>query len=263
VPHAPVLLNEIGYGVLDQVRATRDALFALADALRSFSPRTIILSTPHNFFLENKIGVLTEPTLRGSFANFGFPEIKHKFENDLSLVSKLLNSPQTRKFLVPLESGELDHGALVFLDFFVRRGGSAKLVLLTASWGELKTFYDFGIALRDVLAQEDASYAYVASGDLSHCTRLTERGHFNEEGPLFDSLVIESVKKGSPEKLLNLDMRFLHRAEQCGVFSFLVAFGLSSDNASEGNVLSYEDPFGVGYLVGILRRNGCDFPLTT
>ena len=264
VPHAPVLLDEIGYGVLDQVRSTRDALFSLADALKNFSPQAIILSTPHNFFLENKIGILTKPTLRGSFRNFGFPQIKHEFENDVFLVSKLLRSPQTREFLVPLESDELDHGALVFLDFFVRRGGRSKLVLLTAAWGDLKTFYEFGIALRDVLAQEEkARYAYVASGDLSHCTRASERGPFHEEGPLFDSLVIESVKTGCPEKLLKLDMRFLHRAEQCGLFSFLVAFGLSSNGATEGKVLSYEDPFGVGYLVGILRKNGCDFPLTT
>lgn len=253
VPHPPIIVEEIGRGELGKVARTREALFRVADEIEEFAPRTLVLSTPHNTFIPGKIGVLTGDPLAGSFAPFGFPEGEHQFVNDLDLVKAMLAEPELSDFLSSLNSGELDHGALVFLDFLRRRGGDAKLVVLTASHGELDAFWRFGQALGKLLRAQEGRFVYVSSGDLSHCTRATPGRHYHAEGPEFDRIVMEAVRSASAEQLLKLDTAFVERAEQCGLYSFLVSFGLLAGESARGEVLSYEDPFGVGYLVGTLR----------
>ena len=253
VPHPPIIVEEIGRGELDRVARTREALFRVADEVKQFSPQTILLSTPHNTFIPGRIGLLTGDPLIGSFAPFGFPEGEHRFGNDRGLTEAMLADSELAGFLSPLDSGELDHGALVFLDFFRRREGDAKLVVFTASYGDLDAFWRFGQALGRFLRGREGRFVYVASGDLSHCTKSAPGRHYHAEGPEFDRIVAEAVQSASAESLLKLDTSFVERAEQCGLYSFLIAFGLFAGEKVRGEVLSYEDPFGVGYLVGMLR----------
>ncbi len=93
--------------------------------------------------------------------------------------------------------------------------------------------------------------AWIASGDMSH--RLKEDGPYglHPSGPKFDREFIERLKKKDVAGILNLKPRFVEEAGECGLRSFCMLLG-----ALEGakinwktEILSYEGPFGVGYLV--------------
>lgn len=97
--------------------------------------------------------------------------------------------------------------------------------------------------------------AWVASGDMSH--RLKEEGPYglHPSGPKFDKKFIELLKKKDVTGILNLNPRFVEEAGECGLRSFCMLLG-----ALEGakidwkpEILSYEGPFGVGYLVARLK----------
>jgi len=92
--------------------------------------------------------------------------------------------------------------------------------------------------------------ALIASGDLSH--RLKEDGPygFNPDGPKFDEKLRESLKKKDMETILELDETYPEAAE-CGLRSFVFLFGILEGSKIKYNaeILSYEGPFGVGYLV--------------
>jgi aromatic ring-opening dioxygenase LigB subunit len=92
---------------------------------------------------------------------------------------------------------------------------------------------------------------WVASGDMSH--RLKEDGPYglHPSGPKFDREFIERLKKKDVAGILNLPERLVEEAGECGLRSFCMLLG-----ALEGakinwkpEILSYEGPFGVGYLV--------------
>ncbi len=254
VPHPPIIVEEIGRGYLEQVRNTRTAMRLVAEEISHFSADLVLISTPHNAFIPNRVGVLTKEKLSGSFADFGFPNLRYDLEGDPNFVSTLLSHPETREFVTAVNSSELDHGTLVFVDFLKRAGASGKFAVLTATVGSLDFFYRFGAGLRKVLDESEGRFTYVASGDLSHCTRVTPGRNYHEEGPVFDKKVTEAVKNCDPVPLLDLDESFLSKAEQCGLYSFLICFGLFSGVGCSGEVLSYEDPFGVGYLVGSVKE---------
>jgi len=92
--------------------------------------------------------------------------------------------------------------------------------------------------------------AFIASGDLSH--RLKEDGPygFNADGPKFDQALIESLKKKDLETFLKLDELY-PEAGECGLrsFSFLLGSLETAQADWRAEILSYEGPFGVGYLV--------------
>ena len=52
--------------------------------------------------------------------------------------------------------------------------------------------------------------------------------------------------------MIDVDEGLRNRAGECGYRSILVALGGVDENLRDHQVLSYEGPFGVGYMVAVL-----------
>lgn len=248
VPHPPIILEEIGGEHTREAAQTCEAMKRLAGEMAQASPDTLVISSPHAQGGIGSVGVYTEPGLAGSFAEFGYPQLKYAFKNDLDLAAEVLS--QGGGFFEPVHTPKLDHGELVFLDYLQKAGCTPRLVVLSAVWGSPKSFYDAGKALGAVLRKHAGGVQYVASGDLSHSTRNTPGRRATPEGPKFDRIVAAAVEAADPKPLLALDEGFIRNAQQCGLCSFLVGFGVMDGAGAKGELYSYDDPFGVGYLVG-------------
>ena len=98
-------------------------------------------------------------------------------------------------------------------------------------------------------------FAWIASGDMSH--RLKEDGPYglHPSGPKFDKKLITLLKKKDIQGILNLPERFVEEAGECGLRSFSMLLGaLEASKATwKLEILTYEGPFGVGYLVADIR----------
>ena len=93
-------------------------------------------------------------------------------------------------------------------------------------------------------------FALIASGDLSHCLKEDGPYGFHPEGPNFDKDLIESLRKKDIDKILKLGDTY-PMAGECGLGSFSFLLGILEESGInyKPEILSYEDPFGVGYLV--------------
>ena len=96
----------------------------------------------------------------------------------------------------------------------------------------------------------DKKYGLIASGDLSHCLKHDGPYGFHSDGPKFDKALIEYLKKKDIENILKLDEMF-PEAGECGLRSFCFILGILEESGInwQPEILSYEYPFGVGYLV--------------
>lgn len=101
--------------------------------------------------------------------------------------------------------------------------------------------------------EKEKRYALIASGDLSHCLKDKGPYDFHPDGPKFDEALIENLKEKNIKNILTLDNQF-PEAGECGLRSFSFLLGLLEGQEAEWNpeILSYEGPFGVGYLVAKL-----------
>lgn len=102
----------------------------------------------------------------------------------------------------------------------------------------------------------NSKFAVIASGDLSHCLRADGPYGFNPDGPKFDKELIEALKKKDVETILKLNEMYPEAAE-CGLRSFCFLLGIleASKINWQPEILSYEGPFGVGYLVADFKLN--------
>jgi len=92
--------------------------------------------------------------------------------------------------------------------------------------------------------------AVIASGDCSH--RLREDGPygFHPMGPILDDAIQEGVREASADALLDIDRDVVAQGGECGLRSFI--FALAAVEPRQTDILSYEAPYGVGYLVATL-----------
>src|SRR5205085_5464764 len=75
---------------------------------------------------------------------------------------------------------------------------------------------------------------------------------YNPNAHLFDEEVVEAIRSGAPDQIVNIDQELRRAAGECGYRSMLVALGVIQDESTSTEVISYEAPFGVGYLVAQL-----------
>jgi len=101
-----------------------------------------------------------------------------------------------------------------------------------------------------VIKNSNSRFALVASGDLSH--RLKEDGPygFHPDGPEFDRDLRAALLNKDIETILGLDEKY-PEAGECGLRSFSFMLGILEASGTDWRAqeLSYEGPFGVGYLV--------------
>jgi len=97
---------------------------------------------------------------------------------------------------------------------------------------------------------KNKKYALISSGDMSHCLKEDGPYGFQPDGPKFDKELIESLKKKDIANILKLDDKY-PEAGECGLRSFCFVLGIldASGLDWQPGILSYEEPFGVGYLV--------------
>jgi len=125
--------------------------------------------------------------------------------------------------------------------------------------GKVKTFligletpefyFSEGKKLRGELFSAE-KLALIASGDLSHCLKEGGPYGFHPDGPKFDKALIDALKKKDIKTIFKLDDLY-PEAGECGLRSFCFLLGIleASGIKWQPEVLSYEGPFGVGYLV--------------
>jgi len=71
---------------------------------------------------------------------------------------------------------------------------------------------------------------------------------------VFDDEGVDALRSNEPQRIVDIDVNLRRLAGECGYRSMLVAIGASSELPLSCEVLSYEAPFGVGYLVAQLTN---------
>ncbi len=261
MPHPPIVIPEVGGAEVAHVDATLQSMRALGEKAALLDPETIVLLSPHSPLARYQMGVSQAATFRGSLAYFRAPQVRLQAAGDQQLAQALMEETAAHGIPVtatasPGEIVDLDHGVMVPLHFLaagLKR--PFKLVSLSFSYLDLEEHVRFGDAIGRALTTSPTRTLYVASSDLSHRLLRGAPNGFDPRGAEFDRAVAETFAAGDWEALLTIDPGIVEAAGECGYRSLAVLSGIVQAVERTGirtrnRLLSYEGPFGVGYLVG-------------
>ncbi|MGH9828720.1 MAG: AmmeMemoRadiSam system protein A, partial [Blastocatellia bacterium] len=246
---------EVGGDRIAEVAESQRALRSFSQQLIRSKPDTVVLISPHSPLDSGSFLARSTAELSGDFGEFRASKVRLRFPNDLELLKSIEAAAADVELHVKEIRGEypLDHGAMVPLYYLVEAGWTGPVVVLSFTMLSNEKHLAFGGVLKEASARANRKIALVASGDLSH--RLIVGGPYEYEPTAheFDEQVVQAIAEGQPSGVLNIDPGLRERAGECGYRSIVIALGAVGDEMKDSRVLSYEGPFGVGYMVAVLK----------
>ncbi|MFA6215915.1 MAG: AmmeMemoRadiSam system protein B [Patescibacteria group bacterium] len=255
-PHPPVLIPEIGKDNVKKIDKTLQAFKKLEQDFYASKPESVVIISPHGKILPDSFSINLNSDYAANFKEFGDFGLELKFKSDYMSIQEIRAADETNQAvpIVLTSEKEIDHGFSIPLYFLTSHLKNIPIIPLTYSGLNYQQHFAFGQFLHRQLAKINKRFAIIASGDLSHRLTKDAPGGFSAEGKKFDKKLVDLIKKKDTQGILNLDQELVKQAGECGLRSVVTLLGILDDLNVKPEVLSYEGPFGVGYLV-------CNFKL--
>ncbi len=254
-PHPPIMVPEVGGEAIAEVRGSIEAMAELTKRLVEAGTQTVVLISPHAPLEASAFVAYYSAELYGDFSNFRAPSARVSFPLDTELLQAIISTAASENYpVVKIEDYMLDHGSAVPLYFLDRNGWRGRVVALGYSFRSNEDHLKFGSCIRKAADAVGGPVGLIASGDLSHRLKPDAPAGFNPTAHLFDEEVVEAIAQHNPGQIARIDPDLRHMAGECGYRSMLIALGATRNLPEACEVLHYEAPFGVGYLVAQLTN---------
>lgn len=258
-PHPPIMVPEVGRESIREVVDSIDAMAELARRVIDSGAETVVLISPHAPLEADSFVAYHGPEVVADFSRFNAPDTYFTAPVDEALLDAIKSAAAAKQYDVSILAGEdLDHGIAVPLYFLFRNGWEGKVVTLGYSYLSNDDHVRFGSCIRAAVDQLGRRVAFIASGDLSHRLKPGAPAGYNPNAHGFDEQVVAALRANEPRRITEIDYNLRRLAGECGFRSMLVAIGASAELPLSCEVLSYEAPFGVGYLVAQLTIQPCE-----
>ena len=254
-PHPPIMVPEVGGKASAEVSSSIKAMAELTRRVIASRAETVVLISPHAPLVAQAYVAYHSPQLSGDFAPFRAPHTQVELQLDEELLAAIARAATEQgATVINLENRPLDHGSAVPLYFLTRNGWSGRVVVLGYSFLSNEAHLKFGGCIRSAVDALGRRVAFIASGDLSHRLKPEAPAGYHPGAQRFDDEVVAALQDNSPDQIINIDQELRRLAGECGYRSMLVALGAVRDLPRACEVLNYEAPFGVGYLVAQLTN---------
>jgi MEMO1 family protein len=254
-PHPPIMVPEVGRAAVAEVRASVEAMAEFTHRLVASGAETVVLISPHAPLEARAFVAYQEPMLYGDFGNFRAPDTAVEAALDEELLAAIARKAREYDYeVLGVRDRDLDHGTAVPLYFLLRNGWDGKVVALGYSFLSNEDHLRFGSCVKRAIEEVERPVGLVASGDLSHRLKPGAPAGFNPDAHLFDEEVVASLRASDPARIININPGLRKMAGECGYRSMLIALGATEEVEKTCEVLHYEAPFGVGYMVAQVSR---------
>ncbi len=256
-PHPPIIIPTIGSKKdLLRVAQTIEAMKKLRKEFEKASPETLIIVSPHAPIGFKELTLTESESLFGNFSMFGDFKTNLSFEADNQIRKEIIKECERESVIYRVyNKNDLDHGCLVPL-YYLAQKIKPKILPIGYSLLNLGWNFKYGNIIGKVIKKSNKRVGFIASGDLSHRLAPDAPAGFSPRGKEFDEKIVEGLKNNDIKSILNIDENLSEEAGECGLRSIAILLGVLSVfsiSDLEFKILSYEGPFGVGYLVANVK----------
>lgn len=248
------MVPEVGRESAAEVRGSIAGMAELTKRLIASGAETVVVISPHAPLEPDAFVAYQDPVLHGNFANFRAAAVHFDAPLDEELLQAISKAAAQDDYeVLGLGGGQkLDHGTAVPLYFLRLNGWTGRVVALGYSFLSNEDHLHFGSCIGKAINETGRSVGLIASGDLSHRLKPDAPAGYNPTAYIFDNEVVDALRTNSPERIINIDQDLRRNAGECGYRSMLITLGATREQHWACEVIHYEAPFGVGYLVAQL-----------
>ncbi len=248
-PHSPLLLPTIGKNRTEQLTKTREAFKILEGELYAARPDTVIVISPHGKPSVDGFVINLAPTYTLNLQDFGDITTKASWPSDPMLADEIRQKIRNKSEVPLLFSSdtEIDYGVSIPLHLLLGHIPQAKALTIHDSLLSPRAHFDFGKMLHRSILASTRRIAVIISADLAQTLTDDAPGGFSPNGRKFDESIVKILREGDWGALLNMEHDAIE-AKACGYRPLIIFHGILQNLNHKTNILSYEGPFGVGYL---------------
>jgi aromatic ring-opening dioxygenase LigB subunit len=248
VPHSPLLLPQIGKENINQLANTLNAYEKIREELEKSEAETILIISPHGLVQNTAFTMNLSPEFVSNFQDFGDFGTKIKWPSDIALSFKIRQRMETRAPMQLISEPSLDYGSAIPLCLLTKNLPQIKIIPLYYSGLNNEMHYKFGKLLNREIIFNKEKIAVLASGELSHRLTRSAPGGYSPKGKKFDKKITTYLQENKFQEIVDINEDEATTAQSCGLKSIITLLGIMEGIKHTPQLLSYESPFGIGYL---------------
>lgn len=250
VPHSPLLMPEVGKQNLAHLENTIEAYKKLEQDIYAAKPDTIILIARHAEILPAAFSINQQPDINVDFKKFGDLVTKIKMPNDIAFGYQIKEAVETKMSIILTSHDLFDYSAGVPLYYLAQHLPAVKIVPVSYSSLDNQAHFAFGRHLKEMANRVGKRVAIVAAGDLSHKLHQDSPAGYSPRAQEFDQNLMSYLNENKIQEILDFDKDFVTEVGATdGFYSLLILLGAIHNLNYRPDRLSYQAPFGIGYLV--------------
>lgn len=249
-PHPPMLIPSVGKDAIKKFNKTIESYHKIEEELYLSKPDILLVISPHGSMFSDSFTVNVCPEFETDLREFGDLTTKLKFKGEMNLPAKLCHATRDEAGMPVkmVSEPKLDHGSAVPLFYLTSHLPNITIAQIGFCEKDFKTHLEFGYLLKEQIMDSNKRIAVIASCDLSHALTSDSPAGYHPAGVEFDTKIQELLATNNIAGMLNLDENLVSNSAECGLRSILILMGVLKNMKISYKSLSYESPFGVGYL---------------
>jgi aromatic ring-opening dioxygenase LigB subunit len=241
--------------MLSKFDETRRSMKKIARKISMVKPDTIILASPHNLRLLNRIAVVTTENSSGQLTGSSKRSVYLRASCDKALAEKIVHESDREHLPVvganygtaegPASDMKMDWGTLVPLWFVLKRPKRKTKIVIVAPSREipLRTNYRFGQLLGRMMKNDRKKrFVFIASADQAHAHLKSGPYGFDRAAAKYDRLVVDAIRDNNLCPLLKLNSKFVEKARPDSLWQIAILAGVTNVVQSKSELLSYQVP---------------------
>ena len=245
---------------------TRESVRKIARDIRDVKPDTIVIASPHNLRLRDKIGIVTSENTTGQLRGPRGRKVSLSLKCDREFAQDILQESSRNRLPVvganygtsegPSSDMAMDWGTLVPMWFVAREERvKARIVIVTPSREiPLSQNIRFGMAIANMAEKSKKRIAFIASADQAHAHEKSGPYGYHRSAAKYDEFVSGAIQKNRIESISRLSKRFVEEAKPDSLWQMAILAGITRVVKMQGTLLSYAVPTYYGMLCASFVR---------
>ncbi len=247
IPHSPILVSTIGgYDQREKLKKTIASINIIKENLEKIKPDTLIILSPKINNLKNLFCINISENFGGDFKEFGEFKTNIKSSGDIGLALKIRRDEKDERIKL-ITKNNLDYETSIPL-YFLTQNIKPKIIPIESSTLSLEDHFNFGKEIKEAIFTTNKKVAVIASVSLSSKTKKNSINGYTKRAGIFDKKIIDLLESKNIAGMLNLKDYLIKEVNEYGLKPIITLLGVLDEINYKPENLSYEDPFGIGYL---------------